>query len=61
MSSEELTKNVNEKINQIGNRVNLLQRGGCLQQLKSDLEKITGDVRGLIIFIDELENKEVNL
>lgn len=60
MKTDELTKKVNQRINQIGNRTNLLQRGGCLNQLKNDLEKIRQDVMEFIIFINDLENKEVN-
>ena len=59
MQTEELTRRVNQKIDQIGNRTNLLMRGGCLKQLKSELEKIAGDVRDLILLIDDIEKEEV--
>ncbi len=54
MKTDELTKKVNQKINQIGNQTNLLMRGGCLQKLKEDLEQIEQDVRGLILLIDNI-------
>lgn len=58
MASDELTQKVNQRINQIGNRTNLLQRGGCLGVLKKDLEKIEQDVRGLIQLIDSIDNEK---
>ena len=60
MQTEELTRRVNQKIDQIGNRTNLLQRGGCLKQLKEDLEKIQTEVSEFILFINNLDKEEVN-
>ncbi len=54
MNSQELTEKVNQRINQIGNRTNLLQRGGCLKKLKEDLEKIQQDIKETVSFINEI-------
>ena len=60
MMNQELTAVINGRINQIGNRTNLLQRGGCLKKLKEDLERIQQDVSDFILFINNLEKEEVN-
>ena len=54
MKNQELTEVINSKINQIGNRTNLLQRGGCLKKLKEDLEKIQQDIKETVSFINEI-------
>ena len=59
MKTDELTKKVNQQIDTINNRTNLLVRGGCLGILRKDLEKIGVDVRDLILLIDDIEKGEV--
>ncbi len=60
MRTEELTRRVNQKIDRINNRTNLLMRGGCLKQLKKDLVNIQQDVMEFISFINDVEKEEVN-